>query len=193
MSVHYVDPLKLSLNHMNHNCQKKECEKGQTWPNLVSIFRGQLIPVMFKIVRTTSQESTHCVLNDLGSWTAEMRPWFCAHWLLWVSLCNTHLTLVPPLPNVRAVWSTPTAHGLGQSRACWDWGGGLLGVSWHCAAYPLTAWPDWGQKGRLLRLRLMRTGLWSGYRVLQNSHPAGTSCPLCRMAPSPPYSPYRNS
>ncbi|MEQ2294734.1 hypothetical protein AMECASPLE_006959 [Ameca splendens] len=31
----------------------------------------------------------------------------------------------------------------------------------------------------------MRTGLWSGYRVLQNRRPAGTSCHLCRVQPQP--------
>lgn len=106
---------------------------------------------------------------------------------------TTSLPLCPPPPIVHAVRPTPPAQGRGQSKACWDWGGGvgglgLLGVSWHCATPPpppQTAWSDWEQRGRLLYLRLMRTGLWSGYRVLQNRRPAGTSCPLCRAPPQP--------
>lgn len=109
-----------------------------------------------------------------------MRP--CTHAQCFhVLACATiSLPLCPPPPSVRAVWPTPPARGRGQSKACWD------GVSWHRAAFPCAAWPDWGQRGRLLCLRLMRTGLWSGYRVLQNRRPAGTSCPLCRTRPPQP-------
>lgn len=100
--------------------------------------------------------------SDLVGRIAKMRPSFRD---------ENQLALAPPPPNTHAVWPTPTAQGLGESRACWD--GVRIGVCWHVAT-----WPDWGQKRWLLCLRLMRAGLWSGYRVLQKRRPAGTSCPL---------------
>lgn len=96
---------------------------------------------------------------------------------------KNQLALVPSPPNMHAVWPTPTAQG--QERAepagmVWErGGGGFVGARWHFAT-----WPDWGQRGWLLCLRLMRAGLWSEYRVLQKRRPAGTSCPLWCMAPA---------
>lgn len=84
------------------------------------------------------------------------------------------LPLCPPPPTVRAVCPTPPAQGRGQCKACWDGNGGWeTGDSLASCHLPLVAWPDWGQSGRLLCLRLMRTGLWSWYRMLQYRRPAG--------------------
>lgn len=69
--------------------------------------------------------------SDLVGRIAETRPSFRD---------ENQLGLAPPPPNTHAVWPTPTAQGLGESRACWD--GVRIGVCWHIAT-----WPDWGQKG----------------------------------------------
>lgn len=85
-----------------------------------------------------------------------------------------------PTPQFTHCVTNPYCPGARTGQSLMSWRGGLC-VSWHCATF---YWqPDWGQRGRLLRLRLMGTGLWSGCRVLQNRHPAGTSCPLCRTPP----------
>lgn len=126
-----------------------------------------------------------CYSVTLSAERLKMRTCFCASGSCELARPTISLPLWPPLPTERAVWPSPPAQGLGQSKACWDGGGGLV-FSWHCATFSLVARPDWGQRGRLLCLRLMRTGLWSGYRVLQNRRPAGTSCPLCCVPPSPP-------
>lgn len=113
----------------------------------------------------------------------ETRPCIHAQWFLCSSLaCETiSLPLCPPPPSVSTVWPAPPAQGRGQSRACWEEGvGGLAGI----VPPSLAAWPNCGGGWRLLWLRLMRPGLWPGYRVLQNRRPAGTSCPLC--LPPPP-------
>lgn len=118
--------------------------------------------------------------NDLVGWMAEMKPSFRAQWLLWVSSCNNQLALVPPSSHCACCVAIPSCPGARTEQSLLGWGAGGYLAPCHL---PLAAWPDWGQRGRLLCLRLMRTGLWSGYRVLQNRRPAGTSCPLCRTPP----------
>lgn len=56
---------------------------------------------------------THPLWSSLTLWVlwSETRPSFRD---------KNQLTLAPPLPNTHAVQPSPTAQGLGQSRACWD-------------------------------------------------------------------------